>query len=769
MANATHKVIFGQYTFDNNSIFSGSYKLVQNPVGTEIQINTFSVEVLCYDEGILDFKLNTPIYLLVNDKQVGVFYAKSVERLNPFAYQISGESAIGLLENQNHYGGIYTGQTVGEVVKSICSGVQYSLKGHLSEIKLYGYLPIASARENLSQVLIATGAAIRTDLDGVLHIEYLYGEPTSLISSDEVFTSSKVNYDKEVTSVLVTEHQYIKSEEEMELFSGLASDGDRIIFRDPMHSLEATGFTIKEEATNYAVLSAGTGTLKGKKYIHNTREVVRSVKQGATENVKRLKDCTLISIVNSSAVADRIADFYRFYDEAYELEFIRTNQEVGEIAKVVNPYNRKVTEAYAKTMVVELGAFSQATAEYVPNFVPTIGGDTTIEDRSEILTGSGSWQVPEGVTEVTAVLIDGGEAGQTGEDGELGAQYKSSTKTATQSSYVAEPTEENQDTFGNASATSSASSSSSASKGAGGQGGAGGRPGRVFRVEIDVSGQSSIAYSCGDARANGAAFTETTFGSFSSSSGSESDAGYTDPVTGDRFAAAGLNGSSGGSGGEEGESGEPVDGVPGGNPGYGGSSTKTSKDSYGNLGVGTNCEVSATFQRRSAGGGGAGGNSGAVKGSPGLDANVISSVSISASASSGSAAGTAYSPAINGGNGGNGANGGDAVKYGCGGDGGGGGGGTGKPGQATANCTVDGECHLWYQSHVAVPGRDYTARATSNAGGTTATPGIGGEGGKGKPGCIILYYSMAVKNRSGQAKDKNGFKLLDKLKRRLIT
>ena len=46
--------------------------------------------------------------------------------------------------------------------------------------------------------------------------------------------------------------------------------GDIITFDEPVYGLTASGFTIQSQGANFAKLSAGNGTLKGRKYKHNT-------------------------------------------------------------------------------------------------------------------------------------------------------------------------------------------------------------------------------------------------------------------------------------------------------------------------------------------------------------------------------------------------------------------------------------------------------------------------------------------------------------------
>ena len=122
-----------------------------------LEANTFSATVECSDKAILNFERNTPLTYFNRGVQRGIFYVQSVTREGPTIYTISATSAIGLLIEGLHYGGIYTGQTVTEVLPSICGTVPYVVKTNLRDIALYGWLPIAFPRDNLAQVLFTIG------------------------------------------------------------------------------------------------------------------------------------------------------------------------------------------------------------------------------------------------------------------------------------------------------------------------------------------------------------------------------------------------------------------------------------------------------------------------------------------------------------------------------------------------------------------------------------------------------------------------------------
>lgn len=761
-----NRIEFGTFSFEDNAIFSGSIRVAQNPLGTTLEINTAKAEVLCGDPKILQFKLNTPIKLHHLNEQLGVFYAQEVYLVGTGRYRISGVSAIGLLDNMTHYGGIYTGETVGDVLKGLFQSIPYAVKTSIAKIRLYGYLPVATARSNLSQILVACGAIVRTDLDGVIRIEDLYGSPSSVLPPDKVFIKSSVKYNAPVTDVTVVEHQYIKdpATEERVLFEGTVTEGAITTFREPVYDLVAEGVSIIESNANYAKLSGGSAVIKGKEYTHTERVVTHHVQDAEVESIKKVEKATLVSLVNSESVAKRIAEYYRS-NEILQMDFIREKQNTGEIIETVNPYEYTAVRGFAESMEIDLGRHLYGEADLVSGYTPERVEDIGILEERVLLTGSGEWIPPEGITEVTVVLIDGGEEGAAGADSSSESSIWSDHGWANGNKAIMTNTNRSVTSTATASATNSVRGSACK----GGEGGEGGKPGRVYRTKYSVTPGLGIPYSCGAAVPLGMENTETTFGELSSALGTASDSGYTDVVTGERFAYKGQNGENGGDGGQPGSTGSDTSYAKGGQGFTGGSTTRKDMSSLGGTinGYLGSTTIEASFSIGSSGGGGAGGSAGKVPGSAGGDAGLRGKEA--ATAEAGQKKGTARVAYSCGGDGGDGANAEPPSDYGCGGNGGGGGGGIGAHGTSTVNATTKVEAHLIKD----IPSSyeyDMTARVDVYASGITTGihNGLGGKGSVGKEGCIILYFSKKTKAPSGTFKDKQSRVLLDRFGRKFI-
>ena len=742
---------------------------------SNLSFDTVSAEVYTKTVGeqLAALPDNTPIVIYRNNAIKARFVKRGVSRIGPNTYSLIGRSPMGALTGMIHSGGIYTGQTVDEVAKEICGSIPILVKTVYAETKLYGWLPYAngkdrSARDNLVQVLFAIGAYLRTDLNGVLRIEPLWDGAASTISVDRSYSGGTVKYDSPISAVTVTEHQYIAGTDEKELFSGTSQQGDIITFSEPMHSLTATGFTILESGANYAKISSGSGSLKGKTYIHNTRLVTQTVTENAAENVKSVTDATLVSLVNSSAVAKRLADYYKCR-ETITNGIVSGQEKPGHVVNVYHPYDKKMVSACIVSLDTTMSGTLKSEMAALVGFLPPQPETTEYYDERVILTGSGEWTVPEGITELRAVLIGGGQGGASGSPGSPSTECKAINQTS-------EVTE----------STTTYRGWCPMIGGAGGNKGPGGEGGKVLTVSQAVTAGEKIAYAAGvggaggaysaDAQTAGSGGADTVFGSHSSADGSTTENGYYDSVSGDTYAAHGadgINGGAGGGGNGEANSTAYVDGgsvtdvdgntwMPGANP----TSTDTLSDSASAYGLWANSEIEGTYvkhwtcstkavQGKGAGGGAAVG----ANGKPGVhNASAPHAWGYSGAANTPSNLhGKAYAIAY-GGVGGNGADASAPVKatvYGSGGTGGNGGGGAGGGGFAYGEKRVS---------------KEYPPTECSASGnkGQSGTPGLGSDGGEGADGCIILYYRRPKLVQSGWLKDKNGKLVLDRLGRRII-
>jgi hypothetical protein len=680
---------------------TGDCLLETSALSDSLAANTLEFEVDSEDTNLTQYVRNDKLEYEYKGRRLGTFYMQSVGRVGASSYRFSAVSAVGLLMGKTHYGGLYTGQTVAEVVADIVAGtgVTVEIKTIFRDYQLYGWLPIATARDNLAQVLFAIGAYLRTLSNGVLRITSLYSGVSWARDGANCYTGGSVDYGTPVSRVIVTEHSWKEGSETVELFDGAAEQGDIIRFDEPVHDLKANGFTVLESNCNYAKVSAGTGTLTGTKYIHSMRDVVRDVGQGVNGDDITVKEAYLVSLVNSVGVAERLAEYYA-HRETITQDVVWSGEQPGDIVRTAHPYGG-TAEIFLGSSDLAMSGILKASEEGIVGYIPPAPEDQTYYDYEDILIGSGDYVIPDEVYSLTVVCIQAGTGAQAGFDGEPGGGTQLIVTT------------KEQDAGGSWSDTQ-------ADGGEGGQKGAPGAGGKVYRATIDVVPGQVIHYECGTpgvgGATNGAVGTaggETTFGALSSAQGAVSDTGYTDPVSGDVLAkpgTEGVDGAAGGRGGQAssrgGDYGENGEDVPPNTGGPGGPPYGWKFDDYTSENV------------RIYGGGAGGGAAHGKDGEPGSD-------SPTAVGGAGASPDVPKTP----------------DKIGAGGNGGHGGGGGGGAGGLFASAEAYGPSEL--------PAGIWITKDGGSA-------GKGSRGSNGGPGGILVYYQQPKTSESGRFRARGG-------------
>lgn len=751
---ARNKIVYRGTTYDR--LAAGTVYLSKSLLGDELEPNTLSVTVETESKALLSFEIDDPVTYFYQDNKRGTFYLQSVTQVAWNKYDLYATSAIGLLLKRVHRGGIYSGTSAESLLSSICGPIPFRMQTRFSSSKLYGWLPYvkppaSSARDNFMKVLFALGATVTEDLDGALKIEELWDGVSGDAQKNRMGQGASVVREGKVTSVSLIEHQWVQGGDQTDLFEGTAAQGTEIVFDEPMYNLTASGFSILERGANYAKLSAGSGTLRGTAYVHNTRLIETKILNSSTENVISVEDQTLISLVNSFGAAKRLANYYKCL-ETIDAPLVYNLENPGELLTTYHPFDKTNVSACIKTEEITMSNKLKSQSTLLVGFTPIRQEGSESYEYHVVLTGSGTFTFPEGTTSARAVLIGAGGAGFDGSPGGDSTETWEDEEIKTTRINLTAPTT-------SASDSSNVSNRGAGTPGNGGAGGAAGTPGKVYEVTFSPSSGSRISYKCGSKGAsNGALGGETTFGSYSSNSGSTSSAGYTDIISGITYAKSGDSGADGGKGGS-GADGESVGGVSGGKQEPSGSATRSDSDTQDGGGNALmDIDATANFSLGAAGGGGAGGNSGSNPGTLGSDAK---SGSVRLSITSGYINAFVW-PNI-GGAGGNGADGANASVYGCSGSGGGGGGGAGGDSSASSNVSAQ-----YYVYNITIEERTDFAINNNAVGAAVRKGGAGGKGGAGADGCIILYYGVTTPIQDGQLKDKNGLMLLDKYGRRLI-
>lgn len=670
-----NRIEYNGAEYTDNDIVSAELFSELSPISETLGYGTFNAVVKSETTAILNYTENTPLGYYYNGEIFATYYVNRVKRVGKSKYAIEAYDIIGVLSKQQHMGGIYTGQTAKEIIDEVCGDIEIVYDDPIINARLYGWLPIGTRRDNLRRVLFALGAVAKSSRWGQLHIAVLSQNVVDELN--KIGKGAEVDYPEPVGAILLTEHQFVKGVQANDetLFEGLTLDGDVITFDEPVYEITAEGIPLKTVHANYVVVGAGNGTISGKKYVHTKREITETLGRGSEEAV--YDDATLVSVTNSAAVLARLAN-YHSYADVITADTRQKSQIPGDSVNILHPYDLKLSTAFLLDRQVTVSRELVSYQRFLFGFVPP---DPTegVYNRVDVISASGTFTVPEGVTSLRIVLIGGGTGGTSGAKGENGKA-------------------------GGVNQTQGAG-------GAGGVGGKAGTPGKVYQASFDVTPGQRFAVTVGAAgrggaysdnvQNDGASGGASIFGTYTSENGAISENGFYEEVSGLQYALPGEDGIAGSAG---------TTGGSGNEPGPDAESTSVTYEGQtwvsgltGNIKYLT-VDGKAVAVAWGGGGGGAAVGANGADGSQG-SVSIISSIEAQYTAEGG-VGGTGAVPTIQPKTA---ATGGSAGHGGHGGGGGGGGGGV-------------------MESY------------GINWGGKPGTGAAGTAGGDGAPGCVLVYY-----------------------------
>lgn len=563
MVAIPNKVVIGDennpiLTFHNDSIISLTAETATALIGDELFIDQFVPElryelliryvirpadrttherilsseglVLCgkYNYDIRAIPYGTPVRFYTNDRIVGLFYCDGVERVNKETFKINCVSAIGLMDQQRHTGGIYQGARFDAVAREIIGEeYDYQIEPEVAELQVYGWLPYSTKRQNLHQLVMAYGVNILRSETGGMLFAFLKVTDPEQIPNSRVFSGGQVSYGEPASRVEIVEHgyHYLSSVEHEVLYDtkGDMCENTIVTFDKPIYeeslTVESGGsLTISERGTNYALVS-GSGVLKGQPYIHTTKRISSDNESALTEKIVMVEDATLVTTANAENVLSRLAAYY-FNVTTVKSGIVVDKERTGRQYILENAFNEH-TSAFLSKMSTTVTSFVKAECEFIADYLPIAQGQAF--QKREILELSDkeqTWNIPDSVfakdvPQIRIVLIGEGYDGASGSNGEDG-QYG----------------DDNRGGYG----------------GAGGKGGKAGEGGKILSSTIDCSKLSSLKYG----RTGKDTWLTAGDKSFNSSAGTSSASGFVEMFTGAVYGLPGNPGVDGAAGGEGG-------------------------------------------------------------------------------------------------------------------------------------------------------------------------------------------------------------------------
>ena len=396
-------------------------------------------------------------------------------------------------------------QTEEEYQSEMLSTIQYA--DGIESLPVYGWIPVCSKREALHQLLFSQGVIMRKSENG----DILFTVPTTRyyneIPSSQIYNEGSEEYAEHTNSVVVTEHSfpYDENDSSESLYKAEDENAESAIIKfrsapvyynhqslsyDQAHNDLASGIyrmcfyagncnaAIVGKVRKQVLAEEDEACIKGSSFSDEEKSIIRQVGDYPDGKDVYVSNATLVTSQNSEAVADRMESYY---GNAYTIKnsIVLSGENNGGYYNFMSPFKDNVF-GFLKKQTLSFSSNIKANCEFVVNYNPP----TLIETYSNyvILTGSGTWQVPESVYEsdnprIKIVLIGGGQGGESGYAGANGE-----------------------------SASVGASSSEPAEGGAPGMPGKGGL---VYQITLN-NPPTSFTYSTGQGGAGGAICTSHT-------------------------------------------------------------------------------------------------------------------------------------------------------------------------------------------------------------------------------------------------------------------
>lgn len=288
----------------------GSVEILQevNLISAEISINTLDWKLKSKTGVDYLFQLKQPVLAYNGSSLIGVFYIDdNVTRTTGRAYEIPCSDAIGVLDGIYFEAVMYSGKNAVTAFEEIVDGAfELDIDSSFASETLTGLNPDGTRRTAFQQVAFAIGAVVDTSGTNKIRVYPAPVGTAAAIPASRVYTGGSVDQDSVVTSVVVTYHTYTE---------GSGSSGDDVI------------------------------TVGGVTYVHTTDTVTVTnpdVTASDKENVKTVKEATLVNSSNAAAVAARVYAYYQLRNTVNS-KIVVSGEEPGDYVSIPTAWGDTMT------------------------------------------------------------------------------------------------------------------------------------------------------------------------------------------------------------------------------------------------------------------------------------------------------------------------------------------------------------------------------------------------------------------------------------------
>jgi hypothetical protein len=320
--------------FDDTTNSSAEIKEYYSVYGDSLEYNTLDLSIVNFENKDFFFQRKQSVEYIVDDAVKTRFFIESGNELDEVQISFVAYDNISNLED-TFYGGIYTNYSLPQLINDIFENkeIDYEIDERLNDVVVNGYLPVSTRRKTLQTVLQGTNTRC-------LKKEKLYFVPVDLTVKDLILDESNVlsnpikTKKQEISSMILTTHNYSKGNQETELYHWFlsTSENTKIVFNAPAHKLKAyevTGVdsdgneTISttvsknvefiETHPNYCIVKSKTTkkiVINGLTYTDNAVEYKKNNNFLLLNNNYAEKKVDLTLISNPQSVCDMLYDLY---------------------------------------------------------------------------------------------------------------------------------------------------------------------------------------------------------------------------------------------------------------------------------------------------------------------------------------------------------------------------------------------------------------------------------------------------------------------------
>lgn len=285
-----------------------------NPISSTVPISTADITFLNTSGADYDFSEQQQLDIYNSDMLIGRYFIDEATRITKQQWKIKAQDYISLLDSIDFEGGIYSGETVGNIAESIFAkaSVKYTIDPELGAKTVTGHIPYTTCRKALQQLMFAACGYVRTAYSETVDLLQVGTEVRESIplSGRILQGTQSATTDPDVTEIELTAHSYKLSNDLSELYSAQSDvDNVKIIFDGPVDT-ETLEFTegdgeIIDCGANYAIITCSAGSiLSGYEYEHIkiSKTLTNAKAHTRKSNKKSITDATLISSSNIDEV-----------------------------------------------------------------------------------------------------------------------------------------------------------------------------------------------------------------------------------------------------------------------------------------------------------------------------------------------------------------------------------------------------------------------------------------------------------------------------------